>query len=153
MVNITNFTLNKICKMKIFLLRDMSERYFYKKPERLRFKNHLAAEQLQIVDVGESVTLAEDLGEISGLALDPTSQYLSLAIENAEVWVLKLSWRENFEESSKKASEKCPKDGNFSTKISIKEVNHFATLEGHRSVVTGLHYIGKQCDQIVELKK
>ena len=90
-----------------------------------------------ISEVGESVTLAEDLGEVSGLALDSKAEFLSLALENSEVWVLRLSWRSSPEDSSNKKSERSKK------RPSIGEVSHFATLEGHRSVVTGLHYIGK----------
>jgi hypothetical protein len=55
---------------------------------------------------------------------------LSLALHNAEVWVLKLGWNLNCE------------------KVSIKEVDHYATLEGHRSVVTGLHYLGRKFEKV-----
>jgi len=87
-----------------------------------------ASSTIEIVEVGESVTLAEDLGQVSSLSLNSSGEFLSLALENSEVWVLKLGWN-HLEESSEKST--------------IKEVNHYATLEGHRSVVTGLHYIGK----------
>jgi hypothetical protein len=74
--------------------------------------------------------LAEDLGDVSSIALSSTGEFLSLALHNAEVWVLKLGWNLNCE------------------KVSIKEVDHYATLEGHRSVVSGLHYLGRKFEKV-----
>jgi len=107
------------------------------------FSHFFLDEELEIVEIGESVTLAEDLGEISGLALNSAAEYLALALENSEVWVLRLSWKKTQEICPKKVVENGFKSSTkFSNKICISEVSHFATLEGHRSVVTGLHYIG-----------
>ncbi len=59
------------------------------------------------------------------MKFDFLGEFLALALENSDVWILKLDWKVQDE------------------KKWIKEVNHCATLEGHRSIVTGLHYIGK----------
>jgi hypothetical protein len=119
--------------------------------------------ELTVVDVGDAVTLAEDLGDISGVALNASAGYLSLAVENCQVWVLKLGWSNHdgakssknvTEKCSKNVTEKCSKTSPSksskqpaeicSNRLSITDVAHFATLEGHKSIVIGLHYIGEK---------
>jgi tricorn protease-like protein len=78
--------------------------------------------------VGENITLAEELGEISSMTLSSSGKFLALALENFEVWILKLGWKW---QEDKNPARKC-----------IRDVNHHATLEGHRSIVTGLHFFG-----------
>ena len=62
------------------------------------------------------------------MALSNSGEFLALALENFEVWILKLGWKSLEDQTSDRKS--------------IKDVNHHATLEGHRSLVTGLHYFG-----------
>ena len=92
------------------------------------FHDFHLAQTREIIGIGESITLAEELGDISSMALSHCGEFLALALENFEVWILKLGWKSL---EDKTPDKKC-----------IKEVNHHATLEGHRSLVTGLHYFG-----------
>jgi len=71
-----------LCKNKILILR------LYEK---------------EIVSVGESVVLAEELSNISVFALDSDGKFLAIALENGDVWILKLTWND-LEKSSIKGN-------------------------------------------------
>jgi hypothetical protein len=52
--------------------------------------------------------------------LSQNGDWLALGLTN-QIWILKLEWKSN----------------------SIIKVDHFATFEGHRGTISGIHFIGK----------
>ena len=72
------------------------------------------------IDGGPPVVIAEDLGDVTAVAVAPTGRWLALGL-GSQVWVIAVAWRADT--------------------ATVRGVEHRATLEGHTSSIFGLQFL------------
>ena len=98
-----------------------------------------------VTAVGQPITVAEELGEITAISLSSNGEWLSLALGCFQIWIIQLCWK-SIKQVGLNSSTTClPKI--------INAVRHHATLEGHRARIHGLHFLkGIECDGLFYYK-
>ena len=86
-----------------------------------------------VTAVGQPIIVAEELGETTAINLSSNGQWLALALSCFQVWIIQLTWKSVKQAASNTSATRLPKI--------INAVRHHATLEGHKALIHGLHFL------------
>ena len=86
-----------------------------------------------VTAIGQPIIIAEELGEVTALSLSSNGQWLALALGCFQIWIIRLTWKPVKQPTANLTLGRLPKI--------ISAVRHHATLEGHRALIHGLHFL------------
>ena len=86
-----------------------------------------------VTAIGQPIVVAEELGEVTAINLSSNGEWLALALSCFQIWIIQLSWKSVKQTKAASPNNRLPKI--------ISAVRHLATLEGHRSLIHGLHFL------------
>ena len=93
--------------------------------------DYQGSNDMVVTAIGQPIIIAEELGEVTALSLSSNGQWLALALGCFQIWIIKLTWK----------SVKQPTANLGRQPKIISAVRHHATLEGHRALIHGLHFL------------
>ena len=95
--------------------------------------DYQGSNDMVVTAIGQPIIIAEELGEVTALSLSSNGQWLALALGCFQIWIIRLTWKPVKQPTANITLGRLPKI--------ISAVRHHATLEGHRALIHGLHFL------------
>ena len=105
--------------------------------------DYQGSNDMVVTAIGQPIIIAEELGEVTALSLSSNGQWLALALGCFQIWIIRLTWK----------SVKQPTANLGRLPKIISAVRHHATLEGHRALIHGLHFLKGNKGNVLKFTK